>query len=185
MLRHGAIRTQPLTFIWFIWKRMMSSTGFLNIHYLFLLNYILFYLQSVKFLTVFKWCTPGFAKRFLWLFTRWIQKINLKDLGKVPFGEPVQLTEVSPFLTFSCFLTRSFFSASVRRSSSMRWSSMPSICRSALCVLLFSSLSLLSSMWLYMGGGGGGGGAIITLYSSSFVFMRSCWTSWAWRRDGD
>lgn len=82
-------------------------------------------------------------------------------------------------LTFSCFCTRSFFSASVTRSSSLRWSLMLSMCRSALCVLLFSSLSLLSSRGSYMGGGGGGGGAIITC-SSSWVFWRFSSASFAW-----
>lgn len=98
------------------------------------------------------------------------------ELSKIckPRGTPSPcggLGEV--FLTFSCFWTRSFFSASVRRSSSLRWSWKSPICRSALWVLLFSSLSLLSSMWSYMGGGGGGGSTGIAKCSSSLTLTRS------------
>lgn len=67
------------------------------------------------------------------------------------------------YSTCSCFLTRSFFCASVMRSSSLRWLVTPSLNSSALASAFVSSCSSCS----------GAGGVVMAVFNSSLVFSRS------------
>lgn len=80
-------------------------------------------------------------------------------------------------LTWSCFLTRSFFWASVRRSSSVCGCATPSLESSALASALLSSCSSCS----FSAELPAGTAAVVTLFSSSLVFSRSSWAEIAWR----
>lgn len=77
-------------------------------------------------------------------------------------------------LTCSCFFTRSFFWASVTRSSSLRRSSWltPSLDSSALASAWFSSCSSCSLSALPPGDAGT---TVMADFSSSLVFSRSSW----------
>lgn len=79
-------------------------------------------------------------------------------------------------LTWSCFLTRSFFWASVRRSSSVCGCATPSLESSALASALLSSCSSCS----FSAELPAGTATVITVFSSSLVFSRSSWAEIAW-----